>query len=70
MLNDRFVCVAVEADRPDPEVMALGRENMSYARMLPFCMFVDGDGRFLGGSDGAVTPDEFRQHLARAIANA
>ena len=68
VLNDRFVCVAVEADRPEPEIMTLGRDSMPYARMLPFCLCVDGDGRFLAGTDGALTADQFRELLARAVA--
>ena len=48
--------------------MALGRTNMPYARMLPFCIYVDADGRFLHGTDGALTADLFREQLARVIA--
>ena len=50
--------------------MTLGRDSMPYARMLPFCLCVDGDGRFLAGTDGALTADQFRELLARAVAKA
>jgi hypothetical protein len=50
--------------------MAIGREHMPSARMLPFCMYLDADGTFLHGTDGALTAWGFQSDLEAALEKA
>ncbi|HZS08637.1 MAG TPA: hypothetical protein VFD58_27635 [Blastocatellia bacterium] len=68
MLNEKFVCLASDCDRPEPEVMAIGRENMPYARTLPFILFLDSDGKFVHGTAGGTTAFGFKADLEEALA--
>ena len=38
-------------------------ESLEGASMLPFVLFVDPEGRFLGGSSGATNPLSFKRAL-------
>lgn len=65
MLSESFVAVAIDCDRPDPAVRALGAANMAGARMLPFVMFTDAEGRFLHGSSGGYSASAFLADLEK-----
>jgi hypothetical protein len=62
LLREGFVAVAADCDAPQDEVLALA-ERLEDAYMLPFVIFADAQGRFLGGSSGAVNPLSFRREL-------
>lgn len=62
ILKDGFVALASDADEPEPDVLALA-ENLEDAYMLPFVIFVDGDGKFVGGFSGATNPLSFKRTL-------
>ncbi len=65
VLRESFVAVAVDCDRPDPAVRALGAANMGHARMLPFVIFTDESGRFIEGSEGGASASSFLAALER-----
>ncbi|MCB9897688.1 MAG: thioredoxin family protein [Planctomycetes bacterium] len=66
MLKEHFVALASDADDPEPEIIELVSEHLADGMMLPFVLFVDADGRFLGGSHGALRPDVFLSMLESA----
>jgi len=63
LLRSRFVGLASDADDPEAPVLDLAMEHLSDATMLPFVMFTDAEGRFLGGGHGAVEPGRFEAAL-------
>ena len=65
MLDESFVALAIDCDHPDPAVRALGAANMSGARMLPFVMFTDENGKFLHGTSGGVSASSFLADLEK-----
>jgi hypothetical protein len=67
LLEQHFVALASDADDTEPEVVKLAY-NLEDAMMLPFVLFADGDGRFLGGSSGFVNPAIFKSTLEKLIA--
>lgn len=62
LLQQHFVAVASDCDAPEESVIQLAHE-LEDANMLPFIMFCDADGKFLGGSSGAVNPVSFKNKL-------
>ena len=69
LLRKHFVGLAADADDPEPQVLDLGMQHLSDATMLPFVMFTDAEGNYLGGGHGAVDPAGFEkalEELARA----
>lgn len=68
VLKEHYVAYASDADAPEQPVIDLAMDNMADAMMLPFVMFVDGDGNYLGGSHGAVAPDRFQQQIETLVA--
>ncbi|MCK6447354.1 MAG: thioredoxin family protein [Planctomycetes bacterium] len=60
VLKERFVALAADADESEDEVLALA-EHLEDAYMLPFVIFADPSGKFLGGSSGATNPLSFRR---------
>jgi thioredoxin-related protein len=60
LLQRGFVAVASDCDDPEDAVIDLAQE-LGDADMLPFVLFCDARGRFLGGSSGAVNPVSFRR---------
>ncbi len=68
VLKEHYVALASDADAPEHPVIDLAMENMQDAMMLPFVLFVDGDGKFLGGSHGAVAPDTFLEKIESLVA--
>ncbi|MBI5431694.1 MAG: thioredoxin family protein [Planctomycetes bacterium] len=62
VLKERFVALASDADETESEVIALA-ENLDDAYMLPFVIFADPSGKFLGGTSGATNPLSFRRLL-------
>lgn len=65
-INDGFVAVAIDCDQPDPAVRALGAAHMSFARMLPFLIYTDADGKFLHGTQGGKSASELLADLELA----
>lgn len=59
---------AADADRQEPFVLALRREHLPYASMLPMMGFVTPEGRWVAGQDGRIEVREFLGLLARAEA--
>ena len=66
LLQQHFVALASDCDDPEDEVLALA-EHLQDATMLPFVLFADARGRFLGGSSGAVQPASFVKALQQHI---
>ena len=64
LLREGFVAVASDCDDPEDEVLALAGE-LEEAYMLPFVIFADAQGRFLGGTSGAVNPVSFKRLLEK-----
>ena len=62
VLQARFVALASDADETEDEVLALA-EHLEDAYMLPFVIFADPNGKFLGGTSGATNPLSFRRLL-------
>jgi hypothetical protein len=62
MLQRGFVALAADCDDPEREVAELAL-HLQGATMLPFVLFADSDGHYLGGSSGAVNPERFRRTL-------
>lgn len=62
LLRQGFVALASDCDDPEDEVVALA-QALDDANMLPFVVFADAQGRFLGGSSGAVNPVAFKRTL-------
>jgi hypothetical protein len=64
ILQQHFVALAADADETEREVEALAM-NLEDAMMLPFVLFAEADGSFLGGSAGPVNPITFAATLKR-----
>ncbi len=62
LLQQHFVALAAHAEDTEPEVERLAAQ-LPDASMLPFVLFADGDGKFLGGSSGPVNPVTFAATL-------
>ncbi len=56
------MALASDCDAPEDAVIAYA-EQLEDAYMLPFVMFVDGEGNFISGSSGAVNPLSFKKTL-------
>ena len=69
VLRSHFVALASDCDDPEPEVEALAM-HLEDATMLPFMMFTDAEGNYLGGGHGAVDPARFEQALEQLVAEA
>ncbi len=67
LLQKHFVALAADADDCEDEVQGLA-ENLQDAEMLPFVLFADAEGRFLGGSSGVVAPQRFVEMLQKLVA--
>lgn len=67
LLREHFVALASDADDAEDPVIDLA-QNLEDAMMLPFVLFADGEGRFLGGSSGAVDPKGFARTLGELVA--
>lgn len=66
-LVEHFVALAADADDPEPPVLDLAME-LEDAMMLPFVLFADADGEFVGGYSGVVTPPYLVKTLDELIA--
>jgi hypothetical protein len=62
LLQRHFVALAADADDTEDEVVDLA-QHLEDAMMLPFVLFADAEGRFLGGSSGRVDPRAFAARL-------
>jgi len=67
LLQQHFIALASDADDTEDEVLRLAY-NLEDAMMLPFVLFADADGRFLGGSSGSTNPATFKSTLEKLIA--
>ena len=67
LLQAGFVAVASDCDDAEDAVERLA-EQLEDASMLPFVIFADAEGRFLGGSSGAVNPVRFKRKLEELLA--
>jgi len=66
-LNEHFVSLADDCDDMAPQVRELGMRHLATARVLPFVLLTDAEGRWLGGSSGAVTAEGFLRMLRAAV---
>ncbi len=66
-LQEHFVALASDADDPEQPVLDLALE-LEDAMMLPFVLFADADGEFVGGYSGVVTPPYLIKLLDELIA--
>lgn len=66
-LQAHFVALASDADDPEQEVLDLALQ-LEDAMMLPFVLFADAAGEFLGGYSGVVTPPFLIKTLDELIA--
>ena len=62
LLQKHFVALSSDCDDPEAEVEQLAGQ-LEDAYMLPFVIFADAEGRFLGGASGAVNPLWFKRQL-------
>ena len=62
LLQSKFVALASDCDDAEPEVEELAMK-LEGAMMLPFVLFCDADGQFLGGFSGLVTPEKLVETL-------
>ena len=62
ILQEKFVALAADADDSEPEVEELAMK-LEGAMMLPFVLFCDADGQYLGGTSGMVIPERFVEML-------
>jgi thioredoxin-related protein len=68
LLQQHFVALASDCDDAEDPVNELAL-NLPDATMLPFVMFADASGKFLGGSSGAVNPLSFKHTLEELVKN-
>jgi hypothetical protein len=68
-MSDHFVALASDADAPERPVVELVSEHLADGMMLPFVLFTDDKGQWLGGSHGAVHPDRFRDMVEDLVAD-
>lgn len=64
LLQQHFVALAADADDTESVVEDIAM-NLEDAMMLPFVLFVDGDGKFVDGFSGAINPALFASTLKR-----
>jgi len=66
LLQRGFVAVASDCDDAEDSVIELAQE-LGDANMLPFVLFCDAQGKFLGGSSGPVNPISFRRRMEELL---
>ena len=67
ILNEHFVCCSDDCDAMAPAVRSLLVKHLPRGRMLPFVLLTDSEARWLGGSSGSTTAEDFRTLLRAAI---
>jgi uncharacterized protein YyaL (SSP411 family) len=67
LLQEHFVCLSVDVENPDSELMEIGTQHMPYATMLPFCFYLNPEGAFLHGSTGRLDKQVFTADLRHAL---
>lgn len=67
LLTEHFVCLAADCDHAEQGIKAIGARHMAHARALPFCLYLNSDGEFIHGTQGAVSGFTFREDLERVI---
>lgn len=63
LLKQQFVALASDVDAPEAPLIDLVSEHMPDAMTLPFVIFTDASGAWLGGLSGGVHPDRFKSLL-------
>lgn len=63
ILEQKFVLLASDCDHPEEEVRKIGAHHMANARSLPFVMFLNSNGNFVFGTQGARDPHTFAHDL-------
>lgn len=66
LLQRHFVALASDCDEAEHEVEVLAG-TLEDAYMLPFVLIADADGKFLGGSSGAVNPLQLERTLRELV---
>ena len=66
-LNEHFVSLADDCDDMAPQVRDLGLRHLASARILPFLLLTDAEGRWLAGGSGANTAESFLKLLRSAV---
>lgn len=69
ILQNHFVALAADADDSEPAVIELAKQ-LEGAMMLPFVIFTDGEGQFLDGYSGVVTPPYLLRTLNKLVGTA
>jgi hypothetical protein len=64
-LDANYVCVAADADSPEPDVVALV-EQMAHRERTPFCLYLASDGRLVHSTSGGRPPAVFLADLIEA----
>ena len=67
LLQESFVCLAADSERPELDLLEIGAQHMPYATMLPVCFYLTPDGEFLHGSTGRLDKQVFTADLRHAI---
>ena len=67
LLQQNFVALASDCDDAEEQVEILAG-HLEDAYMLPFVLFADAQGKFLGGSEGAQSASSFLIQIERLLA--
>jgi hypothetical protein len=66
LLNEAFICVAIDCDRMEPDLRALALAHMAPLRVLPFILVLDPEGAWLGGRTGSTSLEALSELLETA----
>jgi hypothetical protein len=66
LLNEAFVCVAIDCDHIDPDLRALALSHMAPLRVLPFILILDQDGAWIDGQTGSTSLEALSELLQSA----
>jgi hypothetical protein len=66
LLNEAFVCVAIDCDRMQPDLKALALAHLSPLRVLPFIIVLDATGAWIGGRTGSTSLEALSELLEGA----
>lgn len=62
-LDEHFVLLATDCDKPEEGVRQIGAHHMGKARSLPFVMYLNAEGVFVYGTEGARDAHTFQHDL-------
>jgi hypothetical protein len=66
LLNEAFICVALDCDRMEPDLRALAMAHLAPLRVLPFILILDGPGNWIGGRTGSTSLQALSELLESA----